>query len=506
MLSIEELVVGFGDRDVLRGVTLEVEPGQGALICGAGATGKSTLLAAACGVVPRLVHADRVVGGLRLGGRDFAGMSRAELFQRIGIVFQNLDDQLWDLEVEDVVAAPLENRGVPRPEIRARLVELFAELSIGALAGRRVLTLSGGERRMVVLASALAARPELLVLDEPTTGLDPAARARLEASLAAVRDRIPLILAADQDAASLAGAVGRIHLLQDGRIAAGWPTAQALALQAPWLEAGVMPPRRTAVARNRQGRGGVPLLQVERLRTRLCRPDGTPVLQDVSVELHAGEVVGLVGRNGAGKSTLIQTVLGLAPAASGTIVIEKQDAKTWTPARRARRIGYLPQNMRRMLFNLSVLDEIAFALAGSTGRSADPATRERGMAALAPYGLAGKADASPFALSAREQALLGLACLEAAGCAVAILDEPLLARDVQGRAMLDRFLRRAAEAGRAVLLISHDLDLVDELCGRLLVLADGRIAQDGPIEQGWSSPAFRALGWPAPTLAPELAS
>jgi ABC-type multidrug transport system ATPase subunit len=176
LLSIEDLVVGFGDQDVLRGVTLDVEPGQGTLICGAGATGKSTLLAAACGVVPRLVHADRVTGALRLGGRDFTDIPRAQLFSRIGIVFQNLDDQLWDLEVEDVVAAPLENRGVARPEIRARIAELFDELSIGALAGRRVLTLSGGERRMVVLASALAARPELLVLDEPTTGLDPESR------------------------------------------------------------------------------------------------------------------------------------------------------------------------------------------------------------------------------------------------------------------------------------------------------------------------------------------
>ncbi|HWL72008.1 MAG TPA: ATP-binding cassette domain-containing protein [Geminicoccus sp.] len=507
MLAIEDLVVAYQGQDVLHGVSLQVEPGCGALVCGAGASGKSTLLATACGVVPRLVNAERVTGRLQLGTRDFAEIPRAELFSRIGIVFQNLDDQLFDLEVEDVIAAPLENRGVPRAEIRARLAELFEELAIQDLAGRRVLTLSGGERRMAVLAGALAARPELLVLDEPTTGLDPAARLRLERSLAAVRDRIPLILAADQDAASLAGAMGRIHLLQAGQLAGCWPTAEALALRTPWLEAGMLPPRRQEQpVRTSATPGGRVLLAVEGLRTRLARPGGEPVLHDITLELRAGEVTGLIGRNGAGKSTLIQTVLGLAPLAAGRIVIEGEPAERWTAARRARQVGYLPQNMRRMLFNLSVLDEIAFSVGGSTAKIGDPEVRARAAQALAPFGLADKAEASPFALSAREQALLGLACLDAAGCAVAILDEPLLARDRQGRAMLDLFLRRSHEAGRAVLLISHDLELIDDLCGRLLILADGRIAADGPTEQGWTSPAFRALGWPAPESPWRIAS
>jgi energy-coupling factor transporter ATP-binding protein EcfA2 len=506
LLSIEDLVVAYQDRDVLHGVSLQVEPGCGALVCGAGASGKSTLLATACGVVPRLVNAERVTGRLRLGVRDFAEIPRAELFSRVGIVFQNLDDQLFDLEVEDVIAAPLENRGVPRPEIRARLAELFEELAIGELAGRRVLTLSGGERRMAVLAGALAARPELLVLDEPTTGLDPAARLRLERSLSGVRDRIPLILAADQDATSLAGAMGRIHLLQDGRVAGSWPTAEALALRAPWLEAGMLPPGRQDRPTRTGGAGGRVLLAVEGLRTRLVRSSGEPVLRDVSLELRAGEVTGLIGRNGAGKSTLIQTVLGLAPLAAGRIVIEGEPAERWTAARRARRIGYLPQNMRRMLFNLSVLDEIAFSVGGSTATISDPEVRAKATRALAPYGLADKAEGSPFALSAREQALLGLACLDAAGCAVAILDEPLLARDRQGRAMLDLFLQRSHEAGRAVLLISHDLELIDDLCARLLILADGRIAADEPTGQGWVSPAFQSLGWPVPQPPLRIAS
>jgi ABC-type sulfate/molybdate transport systems ATPase subunit len=191
---------------------------------------------------------------------------------------------------------------------------------------------------------------------------------------------------------------------------------------------------------------------------------------------------------------------------TGSIVVEGEQAATWTTARRARRIGYLPQNMRRMLFNLTVLDEVAFSLAGSTTGTGDPTVRARAGEALAPYGLADLAEGTPFSLSARQQALLGLACLEAAGSTVAILDEPLLARDVHGRAMLDRFLHQARNNGRAVVLISHDLDLIDEVCSRLLVLEEGRIGFDGPIDQGWQSDAFRALEWPAPSESWKAAS
>jgi energy-coupling factor transport system ATP-binding protein len=506
VLSIEDLVVSFGEQKVLGGIDVVIEPGQGALVCGASAAGKSTLLAAACGVIPRLVQVGSISGQVKLFGRKLADLSSADLFSRIGIVFQNLDDQLWDLEVEDVIAAPLENRGVSRREIRERLNALFVQFSLTSLAGRRVLTLSGGERRMVVLAAALVARPELLILDEPTTGLDPAARGRLSESLASCRGQIPLILAADQDASSLASGLDQLHLLKDRRIVGKWPIEDALGMRQPWLDAGVLPPHRVARERPAGHANGASLLEIERLRTLLRHPTGEPVLRNVSFNIHAGEVVGLIGRNGAGKSTLIRTVLGLLKVESGSVAIAGQNARTWTAAQRAHDIGYLPQNMRRMLFNLSVQDEIAFGLTQGKENSRDSDRLTSVLATLEHYGLSGKAKESPFALSAREQALLGLACIEVAGCSVAVLDEPLLARDIQGRAMLDLFVNNAVTSGRSVLLVSHDLDLVDDLCVRLLVLSDGEIAYDGAPAQGWASPAFQALGWAAPGVAQRNAS
>ncbi len=501
MLEVDSLTVSFGSATpAVEGASLTLAEGDGLLVCGATGAGKSTLLAAAAGLVPRLVRQAAFSGSVRLDDRPLADRTTAELFAQMGIVLQNLDDQLWDLGVEDLIAFPLENRGGEREAIRARVSELLLALGLDGLRGRRVLTLSGGERRMVALAASLALVPRLLVLDEPTTGLDPAARLRLVETLSRLRNAIPMLLIAEQDAAPLLGVASRIAFMHDAVLADGVATAGAMQGDRAWLEAGVLPPRRP---RHRRAActGGRTLLGVAGLRTARARGDGAPVLRDVAFEVGAGEVVGLIGRNGAGKTTLVQTMLGLIKAAAGGVALAGEDAAGWTPARRARRIGYVPQNMRRVLFNLTVREELLSALTGSTRATADAALAERVQAVLARYGLGATGEASPFGLSTRQQALLGLACVDCTSADVAVLDEPLLARDLEGRRMLEGFLDRLTAGGRGAMLISHDLELIDDVTDRTLILDDGRIVFDGPTAQAWDSAAFAGLGWPAPHFA-----
>jgi energy-coupling factor transport system ATP-binding protein len=499
VLSVEGLSVAYeGGRTAVAPTDLALGEGGRLVVCGAAGSGKSSLLAAIAGVVPRLLPAT-VAGTVMLDGTPTAAMPRSHLFRSVGIVFQNLDDQLWDLGVEDLVAFPLENRGVPRAEVRGRVRELLAALGVAGLAGRRVLTLSGGERRMVALAAALAPRPRLLVLDEATTGLDPAARARLVATIAALGPEIPMLVAAEQSAEAFAPVLTEVALQAASTVTARAPAAAALP-ETTWRDAGLLPPRPQRPSRLPASPGPV-RLEVAGLRTDLKRADGRPVVEDAGFAIRGGEVVGLVGRNGAGKTTLFQTLLGLARRAAGRIVIDGEDATGWTPARRARAIGYLPQNVRRLIFNLTLLEEAAFAVTGDPKAARSAEARAAAATALAAYGLGGRGEESPFALSTREQGILGLACLAAARPAVAVLDEPLIGGDLAGRAMLGRFLAECRAEGRGVLLVSHDLELVDVLADRLLVLSDGRIAHDGPTAEGWRSDAFRALGWPAPRTA-----
>ena len=498
MLKVSNLNIGFGGSDlVVADAQLSLEAGQRLLICGAAGSGKTTLLGAVAGLIPRLIPVASFAGNIELRGSPLSSLNRDELFSIISFVSQNVEDQLWDINVEDVIAFPMENRGFARAVVRSRLRELIEELRLSELCGRRVLTLSGGERRMVVIAAALASSPDVLVLDEPTTGLDPEVRSRLSTALEQSAASVSGLLVSEQDPASLRTVVDTISLLKDGALSAPMPRDEIFPLSEPWVDAGILPPNRVR-AQRKTPIVGRRLLAVSGLTTSLIRSQGRPVLKDVGFEIRAGEAVALVGRNGAGKTTLFKSILGLAKISAGSISLDGAMADSWSAARRARKIAYVPQNMRHILFNMTVIGEVIFAITASTASTTDRAVTERATAVMERYGLSGLTEANPFALSARQQALLGLACADAAGALVAIVDEPLLARDIKGRRMLELFLSSMQEAGRAVMLISHDLELVDDVATRLMILEEGSIAYDGPVDNGWRGSAFATLGWTAP--------
>jgi energy-coupling factor transport system ATP-binding protein len=498
MLKLSSLNIGFGGSSlVVADAQLCLAEGQRLLICGAAGCGKTTLLGAAAGLIPRLIPVASFAGNVELKGNPLSSLSRDELFSTIGFVSQNVEDQLWDINVEDVIAFPMENRGLARAVVRSRLRQVIEELKLSELCGRRVLTLSGGERRMVVIAAALVSKPAVLVLDEPTTGLDPEARARLSRALDQAAASVSALLVSEQDPASLRTVVDTISLLKDGALSAPMPREELLPLSESWVEAGILPPNR-ARSQRKSPTVGRPLLAISGLTTGLSRSQGQPVLKDVGFEIRAGEAVALIGRNGAGKTTLFRSILGLTNISAGLISLDGARADSWSAARRARKIAYVPQNMRHILFNMTVIGEVIFAITASTATTTERNVTDLAAAVLERYGLSGLAEANPFSLSVRQQALLGLACADAAGALVAIVDEPLLARDLKGRRMLDLFLSSMVESGRAVMLISHDLELVDDVAARLLILEGGSITYDGAVDKGWRSTAFAALGWTAP--------
>lgn len=478
MLDIRELTVGFGvDGPVFAEAALEVGHGQRLLVCGAAGSGKSTLLNVAAGIIPRLVSAPVFSGTVRFLGMPMDTFERGRLFTAIGSLGQNVEEQLWDLQVEDLIAFPMENRGVARAAIRDRLHALLVDMELTDLRGRRVLTLSGGERRTAAIAAALAMPPQMLVLDEPTTGLDPAARVRQLMQIGRLAGEVPALVIAEQDPSAFEGLVDCVALLSGGKLSAPAPAAELMRAQAPCGgRAPSFPLPRSA--RN----SGAPMaprarghdLRASRWRGgRACRPERRR--QDDALPVGARAVPHC----------------------------PRLDRNWWRARRRldtgppARSIAYLPQDMRRVLFNMTVIEEVTFAITARTG-AADGSTLAQAKEVLGRYGLGGLAEANPFALSARQQALLGLACADAASVLVSILDEPMLARDLHGRRMLDLFLDRMLGDGRSVMMISHDLELIDDVTTRTLILEDGRIAFDGPTSEAWTSAVFWMLDWTPP--------
>jgi len=505
MLKVQGLTVGFrADTPVLSELDLAVERGSAVIVTGAAGSGKSTLLAAASGIVPKLIIPQHMAGTVTLDGTDIAALSTADLFRRVGVVLQSVEDQVWDLSVEDLIAFPLENRGVPQADIRTRVNAVIDEMGIARLVGRAVRTLSGGERRIAALASALVWQPSLLVLDEPTSGLDPEARMRMVGILRQLRRAGLTLLIADQDLAWFDGVADRVAFLANtasgGKLIADCPWSQAMHVTAPYEACGVEPPFAPTPARSGQSPTTAnAALSVRGLTSTLRRRDGAPVLQAIDLTVAQGMVAGLIGPNGAGKTTLMRSLLGLQKSAAGNIAISGDDCAPWSIAQRARRIGYIAQNLRRMFFLLTLLDEVVFSLSGGkTGAKAVATHRDAALALLHRVRLAGKADASPFALSTREQLMLALICIEATRPSVVILDEPLIACDKAWRADVLAFLDRCRARGCAVLLVSHDLRLVESAADRVLILESGRLAFDGAPAEAWDSDVFARLGWPRP--------
>jgi len=442
---VEELRFTYPDAPAaaLDGVSLVLEPGEVVAVLGASGSGKSTLLRALGGLVPHF-HGGRFAGRVVVGGLDTREAPPAVLAALVATVFQDPEDQIVLERVRNEVAFGLENLAVPAPEIWPRAEAALDALGIGELGGRAIATLSGGELQRVCLASALAVAPQLLLLDEPSSELDDDGADRLLGEVAALaRDRGTSVVISEHRVGRALRHADRVLFLEAGRILCDAPHDEAvgwLAAQRPgWVEPpGPRPARAFA---------GVPVATLDGVGFAY----GAPVLEDVSLSLHRGEVVGLLGANGAGKSTLARIAAGLLPPQAGRVD-------------RSGRACYLAQDPGRHLVAETVLEEVALAAPLAAAREA-----------LAAVGLDGHADRHPRDLSSGERERVGLAAVLAPAPDLLVLDEPTRGVDPPRKRELARLLRAQARE-RATLLVTHDHDLATAVCDRLVRLEGGRIA------------------------------
>jgi energy-coupling factor transport system ATP-binding protein len=411
-----------GAAPALDGVSLAVEEGERLALLGASGSGKSTLLRALAGLVPHF-HGGTFGGTVTVAGLDTRRARPADLAGAVAIVFQDPEDQIVMAGVAAEVAFGLANLGVPAGQIARRVEEALASVGVLHLAGRRTAELSGGERQRVCLAAALALRPRLLLLDEPTSQLDPdGAREFLEAAAAL---EVAVVLGEQRVGRALA-ASARAVFLDRGRIAfdgtaeeaAGW-----LARERPAYLGPPPPPAPNAA--------GETLLAFDRVAFAY---GGVPVLQDLSFELRGGEIVALEGPNGSGKTTLARLASGLLRPDEGAVG-------------RSGSVGYLTQDPGRYLACDRADEEVALAVGGDL---------ERAREALARFGLAWAARRHPRDLSSGERERLGLAAVTVGEPRVLVLDEPTRGLDPERRAELAAWLEAYAAAGNAVLVATHD--------------------------------------------------
>ena len=395
---------------VLRDVALELQPGEVVALFGPTGSGKSTLLRALAGLVPHF-HGGRVSGCVVVGGSDTRRVHPAELAGTVGTLFQDPEDQVVFTRVQAEVQFGLENIGVPPTEIEARALAALDAVGAAHLAERPVAQLSGGELQRICLASVLALRPRLLLLDEPTSQLDPHGAAT---AIELARESGAAVVVSEQRPERVLEACDRVLFLRDGRVRDELPDA--------WL------PREAVVPQGRPS--GETVCRLERVSFAY---DAVPVVEGASLTVGRGEIVALLGPNGSGKTTLAKLAVGLLEPASGSV-------------ERRGRACYLSQDPGRYLASERADEEVALAVGGDLARARH---------ALAQLGLSAHAARHPRDLSSGERERLALAAVLVADPDLLVLDEPTRGVDPERKDELVALLRSQARK-RATVVVTND--------------------------------------------------
>jgi energy-coupling factor transport system ATP-binding protein len=469
----------------LRDVALELEPGTFTVLAGLSGSGKSTLLRALCGLVPHF-HGGEVVGELVVGGLDVRAHGPGELAAVCGTVFQEPETQVVLGGVRAELELPLEHRGEPPAAVARAVEETAISLGVAHLLERRTDTLSGGELQRVAIAAAMVHGPALLLLDEPTSQLDPVAGDELVWLLRRMNeDWGTAVVLAEHRLERCLPAADRVVALVEGRVACdasppdylAWAAEAAPALATPaarLFSLAGLPERPASVKEARAGlrdagvdlspssppataprprrrwwtRNGGPLLALGLHGVWFEIDDGPSVLRGLDLTLRPGERAALMGRNGAGKSTLLRLAKGLDKVTRGRV-------------ERAGEVALLLQNPGDFLIHEHAVDD-----AGSDG--------------VAAAGLAGRELANPRDLSGGERQRLALEVVLAGGpYAAVLLDEPTRGMDRAHKERLAGRIRELAEAGAAVMVATHDTEFAASFAERIVLLGRGAVIGDG---------------------------
>lgn len=493
MITISDLTYTYpSGKTALHQLSLAIPDSSFVLVTGTSGAGKSTLLRAMNGLVPQF-YGGVFGGSVLVDGQSTLRASPRKMAQSVGFVFQDPEAQFVVQTVEDEICFGMENLGVPLDEMQRRLDDILITLGISHLRKRQVATLSGGEQQRVAIASALVLRPRHLILDEPTSQLDPPAAHTLLDTLVHLNCnyRLTVMLAEHRLERVLNSATHLLHLEPDlirfGTVRDVLPYVPLrpplvqIALERGWQplpltvddarafitpESVSTPPTPEPPSPRQNADAAITIQHLT------AGYGSTLVLNDLSYAITQGEIVGLLGVNGAGKSTLLKSLVGLLKPKSGDIVIEGKSILGKKVADLAQTIGYVPQNPNSVLFAETLRLEVQFTLRnhGRTGDDAEFLTR---------LGLGEYLDHYPRDLSGGERQRAALAAMLAAEPPIIVLDEPTRGLDYVQKQRLATLIRDWSAQRKTILIATHDVEWIAGLATRATVLERGRIIADG---------------------------
>ena len=481
MIRLRDIRYRYPRTDwVLNGVDLSVDAGEYLFIGGGNGSGKSTLGYLFNGLVPHY-FGGTLQGSVSVNGVSTLEQTVSQLFNQVGLVLQNADAQLFNSTVEDEIAFGLESLGLPAGEIDSRIRQIVRSLKLEAFLTRSPLTLSGGEKRLVALASVLCLNPSALLLDEPYGDLDWDAVKRLRQTLLEINQDGKTVIVIEQLVGGFLQDTSRCLIVERGKLLhQGTPQTSRDILYKLHLLPNYSEPRRNKPS------GKDPVLATKDLSFRVEKKE---IIKNISLEVKAGEILALIGRNGSGKTTLLKLFNGLLRPTAGKVVFQGEELGDKTPAEMAVHVGLSLQNPNDQFFKQRVKDEILI------GPKIVGKVDERWLEEIwNTFGLHGLLDRSPYRLSEGEKKRVALASILAMQPKILVLDEPTSGQDGRFREALAILLVELRNSGFTIVVATHDLGFAEAVADRWVVLHQGKVAGVGPPGDLWDDEGLIQLG------------
>lgn len=510
---------------VLKNISIKIRKGEFLGIVGPSGAGKTTLCLCMSGLIP-LRSKGLMNGKLLIKGLDTKNTLLQEIINKVGIVFQDPDTQLVTMSVEDEIAFPLENMNLPRKEIEERVEEALRMVGLEEYREKYPYELSGGQKQRLAIASILALKPEILILDEPTSDLDPIGKKEVFSILSKLREKYKVtLIVVEHNTEELAKYADRIAFLYNGEI---------IKIDSPnkffkdiefLKDKGVYPPQVSeffyySKIVNDKGKFPITLEEAisiikEKIDINILKnsinynkfniqknkkfgeeiinvkdlfykyPDGTIALNELSFKVNKGEFLAIIGQNGSGKTTLAKNLVGLLKPTSGEVEVFGENTKNISVSDLATKIGYVYQNPDHQLFSPTVYEECAYGLRNLGFNEKE--IKERIEETLNIMGLNGLENIEPFMLSKGQRQRLALAATLVLKPEVIIVDEPTTGQDMRQSEAIMKLLDKLNKDGKTIIVITHNMRIVAEYIERTIVLMNGKIILDGETRRIFSN-------------------
>ena len=520
IIKVEDLSYRYDVEDplVLRDINFSIAEGEFVAIMGASGSGKTTLCLALNGIIPNF-FGGKFYGYVSVLGRDTLDLSVAEQAQNVGMVLQDPEMQLVTNSVVDEIAFGMENIKVDPQEMDARIKEVLELVRLTGYENKHPAMLSGGQKQRLAIAAAVALRPRVMVLDEPTSQLDPIGVEEVFSIIRQLNQEMKMtVVLVTHNSERVAEYADRVLLMADGMIAADCTPEKFFRGVDLVKQSGVRLPQVTdfynrfndtvckvdhlpvllpsAVEQIKKVWHRVdftpqvfpdidpcgdateePVISIRDLH--FTYPDGTQALTGISMDIFKGECMAIIGQNGGGKSTLVKHFVRLLKPTSGTVNIFGKSVLDYTTSGLAQRIGFIYQNPDAQMFCKTVEEEVGFGPVNQIDDSAEVERRVEN--ALRDMDLLDVKDEHPLALSKGDRERVAVAAVLAMEPEIVVFDEPTTGQDTRGSRRIMEMIERLNDEGRTVLIITHHLYLLPGYINRIALLGDGQLLEIGLI-------------------------